>query len=153
MKGSDVISVPARVRRITLAFALVLTGATGAAQAACVDSSDSLRLAPFELIKTALLKADFAAASAQIDLGGNRENDIRAGLSRISRQNIKPFTQCVLLARRQHSPQYVTEIVYYTDGDAQEYWLMVSGTLVGGDVQLIDVQFSNDFKRFREWLE
>lgn len=139
------------IKRFAMAVAFVVSA--GMAQAACVDEGDAPRLAPFELLKNALLKADFEAAAAQIDLGGSRENDIRAGLSRISRQGVQPFTFCVLLARREHSPQYVTEIVYYTDGDAQEYWLMVSGILMGGDVRLIDVQFSNDFKRFREWLE
>lgn len=134
-------------------LALVLAGAAGTAQAACVDASEGPRLAAFELIKTALLKADFDAAAQQIDLGGNREDEVRAGLARLARQNIQPFAQCVLLARRVHSPQYTTEIVYYTDGDAQEYWLLVSGIQTGGATQLMDVQFSNSFKRFREWLE
>lgn len=134
-------------------LALVFTGLAGAAHAACVDASEGPRLAPFELLKGALLKADFEAAASQIDLGGNRENEVQASLTRLALQQIRPFTTCVLLARRQHSPQYMTEFVYFTDGDAQEYWLMVSGIQVGGATQLMDVQFSNSFKRFREWLE
>lgn len=143
-----------RCARISwMALTLALVGAAGAAQAACVENADGPRLAPFELLKGALLKADFEAAAAQIDLGGNRENEVRAAMTRLSMQGIQPFSMCVLLARRQHSPQYVTEIVYYTDGDGQEYWLLVSGIQIGGSTQLMDVQFSNSFTRFREWLE
>jgi len=134
-------------------LALILSGAASAAQAVCVDGGNEPKLAPFELLKGALLRTDFEAAAQQIDLGGNREDEVRASLARLARQQIQPFTQCVLLARRQHSPQYTTEIVYYTDGDAQEYWLLVSGIQTGGATQLMDVQFSNSFKRFREWLE
>lgn len=139
------------IKWITGAAVLSLGATT--AQAVCMDGEDGARLASFELLKGAVLKADFSDAAQQIDLGGNRENNIIAGLSRLSRQDVQPFRECVLLSRRRHSPQYVTEIIYFTDGDAQEYWLMVSGITTGGDVRLMDVQFSNDFSRFREWLE
>ena len=139
------------ITRIAVAAVCALGATT--AHAVCTDGEDGARLASFELLKGAVLKADFSGAAQQIDLGGNRENNIVAALSRLSRQDVQPFRECVLLSRRTHSPQYVTEIVYFTDGAAQEYWLMVSGITTGGEVRLMDVQFSNDFSRFREWLE
>ncbi len=134
-----------------LLSAAFVIGAT-TAQAACTDTGGGPRFEAFETLKSAILATDFETAAAQIDLGGNRENNIIAGLSRLSRQNVQPFTECVLIERRARSPQYMSEIVYFTDGAAQEYWLFVSGITAAGNVRLMNVEFTNDFSRFRGWL-
>ncbi len=121
--------------------------------AACVDGAEGPQRAPFEILKAAVLNGDFDSAAAQIDLGGNRENEVVAALARLSRAGVSTFDHCILLTRRQHSPNFTTEIVYYSDGADTEYWLLLSGVQIDGKTRLIDVQLSNSYKKFREWLQ
>ncbi len=121
--------------------------------AACVDGAEGPQRAPFEILKAAVLTGDFTAAAGQIDLAGNRENEVIAALSRLGRAGVSSFKHCILLTRQVHSPNFTSEIVYYSDGADTEYWLLLSGVLIEGETRLIDVQLSNSYKRFREWLQ
>ncbi|MEX0287351.1 MAG: hypothetical protein AB3N23_22315 [Paracoccaceae bacterium] len=132
-------------------FALLSLSAP--AFAACVDGADGPQRAPFEILKASVLNGDFESAASQIDLGGNRENEIVAALSRLGRAGVTSFEHCILLRRQMHSPNFTSEIVYYTDGADREYWLLISGVQIDGETRLIDVQLSESYKRFREWLQ
>lgn len=140
------------MKAAAIGLALSLAGATGAT-ASCVDAGDGPKRAPFEIVKAAVLNGNFESAAGQIDLGGNRENNIQASLSRLSRLGITAFSECILLRRKHHSENFTSEIVYYSDGAQNEYWLLISGVQVNGETRLIDVVLSNDYKRFREWLQ
>lgn len=139
--------------RHTLLALTVLTTVAMPAYAACVDGAEGPQRAPFEILKASVLNGDFESAARQVDLGGNRENEVIAALSRLSRAGVQSFRHCILLERRVHSPNYTTEIVYYSDGADTEYWLLLSGVQIDGETRLIDVQLSDSYKRFRDWLQ
>lgn len=140
-----------RIRRFLVAL-LVSIGLIGPAAAACIDGVDGPKRAPFEIVKAAILEVNFEEAAEQIDLGGKRSNNLVAGLTKLSRAGLTSFKHCILLSRHEHSPNYMTEIVYYSDGDEIEYWLMLAGIQIDGETKLIDIVFSNDRKKFRDWL-
>ncbi|MCV6584247.1 MAG: hypothetical protein OIF47_01795 [Marinibacterium sp.] len=132
---------------------MILAGWAATASADCLDAQPGEQIDAFETIKGALLAADFDTAAAAIDQGGDRAKNLSAALVSLKAQNVKPFDHCVLLARRDHSPQYRSEIVYFTDGAAQEYWALISGITADGDARIMDVQFGNSYKPFRDWLD
>ncbi len=140
------------VRLGVLAIALS-AGLAGPGLASCVDGADGPQRAPFEILKVAVLNGDFQSAAAQVDLGGNRGNAVVTTLSRLSRMGIDKFEHCILLERRMHSPNFTTEIVYYSDGGDNEFWLLMSGVQIRGETRLVDVQLSDSYSRFREWLQ
>ncbi|AXI48225.1 hypothetical protein C1J03_20850 [Sulfitobacter sp. SK012] len=138
-------------KRIGL-FACALGVAT-TVQAACIDDAGGPQIEKFETFKAAMLEGNFELAAAQVDMGGNRENEVVRGLNRLKLQGLEGFDRCVLLSRRVHSPNFTSEILYFTVGADVEYWLLLSAVQVDGEVSLTDVTLSDSYKRFREWLQ
>ena len=128
-------------------------GLAGPLAAACVDGVDGPKRAPFEIFKAAILEGNFDDAASQINLGGKRKRNIQASMSKLEKTGLGAFETCILVRRTEHSPNFMSEIVYFSDNGTLEYWLLLSGIQIDGETQLIDVVFTNDYKRFRGWLQ